>query len=447
MRGRKQGGLLEPRTREIWQLAWPVMVGVLSHMVFHLVDLFWIGYLGAKALAAVAVAGNLCFVLWTVTGIIRGGGLALLSQAHGRKDEVQLGRAAFDTLLVALGLGLLVFLCARPLLHPFLAFFRLEPACMDLALRYLSIIILGVPCWYLAESAVAYFFGVGQTRIPMAVGVVANTVNMVLDPLLIFGWGPFPEMGIEGAAWATLAGNLVLVAGNLFFQVRRGGLRWRHRGLRPRTWLTIARIGLPGTLRDLSRPLVATVTFRFISVFGAAVVAAYGVSLRILGLGIVYIVGLNVALTSLTGQAIGRGEVEEVEETLDRGLRIGLFVHLVFTCLLWGLASPILSLFSDDGAVLAAGVPMVRIFCLGMSFVVVTRVFGAAFSGAGDTKPLMIASLTMHWLVQLPLTWLAAAVLAMPMAVWWGIFVARMGEALLLWRDYRSQRWKKHRVS
>ena len=430
-------------TGEIWRLAWPIMVGITTHMLFHLVDLYWIGFLGKAALAGVAAAGALVMFLWTGTRIASAGGVAVISQALGRDDKVELRKGAADTIFTGAFLGVIVFFLTYSSLEQIVAFFKLEDAASLAAISYLRVSLLGVPLLYLLEGSVAYVIGVGETRVLMYVGLVCNVINMFVDPLLMFGYGPIPKLGLQGAAWASLLSSVILFALVVGWQAKNAGLKLGDFRIRLKGISTILRIGLPAASRDLSRPLVAIVIMRLVAQFGSATVAAYGISSRIMGIVIIYIIGLSVALNQMTGKRIGEGKVHTVEAILKTGGRIGFAVHTVVATFLICLAGPLLSLFDRTGAVVEAGVPIVRIFAVMMVFPLIVRVMGAAFSGSGNTKPLMFSSISAHWLVQFPLALAAVTYWGNPLGVWLAILVARAMETAFLWTFYRTYEWQK----
>ena len=171
------------------------MVGITTHMLFHLVDLYWIGFLGKAALAGVAAAGALVMFLWTGTRIANTGGVAVISQALGRDDKVELRKGAADTIITGAILGVIVFTLIYLKLESVVAFFKLEPAAYEAALAYLRVFLLGIPLLYLLEGSVAYVIGVGQTRVLMYVAVLCNILNLFVDPLLMFGCGASAAVG------------------------------------------------------------------------------------------------------------------------------------------------------------------------------------------------------------------------------------------------------------
>lgn len=433
---------MKDRTSDIWGLAWPVMVGTMSHMFLHLVDLYWIGRLGSRELAAVAIASSLMMFLWTGTRIAHGGGVALMSQALGRGDDEGRRRAAADTLTLAGLLGVVVAVAVWAGQDAAIRFFDLDAVTARLVHEYLGIVILILPLEYLGEGATSYVVGVGRTRVMMKLGLVVNGLNLVLDPLLIFGAGPIPALGLRGAALATLVASTLFGVGILWWQVRVDGVRGSDFGWRPAGLVRVLSIGAPAAARDMSRPLVQTLMFRFVAPFGVDVVAAYGLTSRIMGMVIVYIMGLSVALTTLSGRSIGEGRPERVPGILRRGASIGLALHLVVGGSLVVLAAPVLGLFDSRGGVVSVGVPLVRIFAVMMVLPLLARVMGAAFSGSGRTTPILLSSVSSHWLVQAPLAWWAATVVGTATGVWAAIFTARVVETGILWLFYRAGSWR-----
>jgi len=432
--------------REVWKLAWPVLIGMGSHIFFHLVDLYWIGYLGRSALAGVAAAGSLMMLLWTGTRIAHTGGVAVMSQAFGREDDQALRKGAADALIVAAFTGTVIFFLIYPLFAHVVTFYSLGLKAHSAAMAYLAIALCGIPFLYLLEGVSSYIIGVGETRVLMIMGIITSVINAILDPLLMFGWYGFPKMGIAGAALASVISTALL-----FFSLF--GWQRFHLGLLFSDYFTsfkrvkrVVTIGLPDAIKDISRPCAVIVMIRLLSFFGDDIVAAYGLSARIMGLVIIYLVALNVALTTLTGRLIGQGKVDQVHNLLCYGARSGLAVHSITIVFLMIFAGSVLSVFDKSGLVVAEGIPVIRIFVVMMTFPLMSNVIGAAFKGSGNTTPVMIATVGTHWLVQVPLACLAVFYFKASIGVWLAITCARIIEMIILAIWYHKGHWKLYPV-
>lgn len=431
---------------EIWRLGWPILIGMGSHIFFHLIDLYWVGYLGTNALSGVAVAGSLMMLLWTASRIAHIGGVAVISQAFGRKDSAALRNGAVDSIIVGTVTGIVMVLLIYPFLKPVVSFYGLGPDAYSGAIAYLSVSLLGVPFMFFMEGVTAYAIGVGETRILMILGIMTSSLNMVLDPILIFGWLGAPKMGIAGAALASLAATLLFLFLLINWQRGHLGIRLSHFKTTFSRIRTIVTIGFPAAIRDINRPLSVMIMIRLVSSFGDETVAAYGLSIRLMGVVVIYMVSLTVALTTLIGKLIGEKKVERAHALLVYGIRGGLVIHLIVVVVLVVFAGPILSLFDESGVVVSIGVPIIRIFAVMMTFALISRVTSSAFSGSGYTKPIMVASVISRWLVMIPLAYVAVNFYHSALGAWMAVSVAGFVDMLILVLWYLQGGWKTHSV-
>ncbi len=435
--------LMDKETKQIIKMAGPIAVGIASFVLIHLVDLYWVGYLGEEALAAICVAGGFLFFVFTLTGVVRTSVTTLVSQALGREDEEEISKVTADGLLLALLLGSFVFVVARLQLENLLQLLGLAGKTFELANQYCSIMFLGIPLWFVSEGAVGHFFGRGKMVVLMAVVVSANLLNAILDPLLILGVGPFPALGIGGAAIASLSAVLMSGLTYIFVLFYRGHVRFIHLCFRWQGWRKLLYIGLPAAGREVGRPLSNLVLFRVVACFGPATVAALGIAMRYAGVMGIYIGALAVTLSSLAGRNIGAGKEENVEPLLIRGLQIGLIVHLLQAVMMTIFASTFLSLFDGSGEVVAAGANLLRIFAWSSTFVLCTHVMNAAFKGAGETGPIFLSSFFANWIVQVPMACVAAWVLVNPLGVWAALGLGHACEAVAAGSFYSTYSWRQ----
>ena len=208
----------------------------------------------------------------------------------------------------------------------------------------------------------------------------------------------------------------------------------------------IVSIGFPAAIRDINRPLSVMVMIRLVSVFGDETVAAYGLSMRLMGVVVIYMVALHVALTTLTGKLIGEKKVDRVHRLLVYGIRSGLILHSLVIVVLISFAGPILGLFDNSGVVVAAGTPIIRIFAVMMTFALISRVTSSAFSGSGYTRPIMISSLISRWLVMIPLAFVAVHYYESVLGAWAAVAVASCVDMVILGAWYLQGGWKTHAV-
>lgn len=435
--------------RSVWMLGWPVMVNMGAHTLFSLVDLYWIGSLGTDAIAAVALCGNILFSMFGLTIIIQIGALAMISRRIGAENlegtdgaEGVAGQAMHLSLLLGAIVASLGMLAAMPIMRLFDA----SPEVTELGTAYLVPMMAGFVAMFPGMALGAIFTATGNTRTPMYVGVVFNIVNAVLDPFLIFGWGGLPALGVAGASIASLICQVLgLVA--LFQLYRRRDMGFP----RPRllhwygvsAWSRMLRIGIPGGLGALTRPFSTLFLLKVIASFGPAGVAAFGIVVRSMSFTWLYYGALSTAVATLTGQSLGRQDVDGIRLLVTKSIRLSMLLSVVLGVLYWTFAREVVGIFEQENlVVLDLGTTFMRLLVLANLATAFSMVWGAVMQGAGDTRPPMVIAILSNWVVKLPLAyWLAVPRGVGVEGIWWAMAISIVFEsgALLVW--YRRDRW------
>lgn len=274
--------------------------------------------------------------------------------------------------------------------------------------------------------------------------MVTTTVNILLDPLLIFGWLGFPRLGVLGAGIATLAAYGLSFSLGLGVLLKRGTLRFPRLRLHPTTAAKIFRVGLPASLQAITRPLTGMLMFKIVAYFGTAGIAAFGIGGRALGLMFIYLEGLGAAARTLVGQNLGAHQPERAEDVVKKVLAVGLLLQGLFTLGYFVFAPQIIAVFNAEEGVVQVGTSYLQIIALSLLFVVFTIAYGGAQQGAGDTRPPMLASVIANWAVKLPLAYFVAYYLdAGPTGVWLAIGASILVEAFVVFLYYRRGGWKQ----
>lgn len=418
--------------RAIVHLGAPAACAALLQAGFLIVDAFWLGRVGPVALAAASTAG---FVMWLAQavgdGIAVGSG-ARLARAVGAGDPAAARRAAAAGQALALAASVVVATAGLLAAGDVFAFMGTDDEVTAAGWAYLRVILVGLPAHYLFAWAAASFRAAGDARTPVRLLVVASAVNVVVDPLLIFGAGPLPPLGTAGAALATaLAWTTAAIVG----WVKLGGL-----GLRPRLadlpgpWsesLGAIRVGLPvsleGALFSLIYILLTTVT----TGFGTAALAALGVGHKLEMLNYFVCAGMGAAATTLVGQALGAGDGVRAGRVAWRALFLTCLPVGAVTCLLVAFPRIAVAVFSSDREVQAAGVTYALLVGMSQLFMAAEVVLFGAFAGAQRTTlpAVLVVALTA---LRVPVaTWLVARGVGVE-AIWLAIGVTTVVKGLVL---------------
>lgn len=440
--------------RSVWRLGWPVTITMGAHTAFGLADLYWISSLGTDAVAAVSLVGNMLFVLFVLTQIVYVGGLAMISRRIGAgrlAGDAGAEGVAAQVLPLSLLFGLGVASAGVALARPSVLLFGASSGVTTQSIAYLvPMMATYLPIFpYVAFSAI--FTAAGDTRTPMYIGVVSNIANAILDPFLIFGWAGLPAWGVAGAAVASLISSLmaaILMAVAYRYRPmpfpRARLFAWHGAG----TWPTVLRIGIPGSIGMLTRPLSTVLLLGVMARFGAAGVAAFGITIRALSILWLYHGALSTAVSTLTGQGLGAGDVPAIRRLVRRSIRFSLALSIITGVVYFVWAREIVGIFERSNTeVLELGTTFMRLLVLsnfGTSFSVV---WGAAMNGAGDTRPPMVVALLANWVVKLPLAYLLAVAWGIGVnGVWWAMFISLLFESVATFVWYRRDGWTRAQV-
>ncbi|MCK5798981.1 MAG: MATE family efflux transporter, partial [Deltaproteobacteria bacterium] len=385
-----------PLSHAIVRLAWPTIASLMVVNLFNLIDTYWVGLLGTQALGGMTAAA---FLVWCVhsVGILVGTGVnALVARRVGEGRLGDAGVAGGHGLILAGGLAFLAMLAGLMLQGTLFRALHLEAAVQGLAVAYLTPMLLGMPAiigWYAIE---AIFRGSGDTFTPMWIISLSLGLNMVLDPLLIFGVGPFPALGIAGAAWATIFAHVLAIVG-CAWKLRSGPLRPRlfSRGrsrLRLAIFGRLLRVGSPVAVSGFLFSMIYLFLTRLIADFGSPAVAAVGIGHRIEGVGYYICVGFAAAAATLVGLNLGAGEPARAERAAWRATVYATAVVGLISLLTYFLAAPIMAVFAQDPLVVAAGDHYLKIIALLEAGMALEVVLEGAFAGAGNSLPPMLVS-------------------------------------------------------
>jgi putative MATE family efflux protein len=436
--------------RAVLLLAVPMMLEMVLESVFAVVDVFFVARLGPAAVATVGLTEAVTTVLFAVALGLATATTALVARRIGEGDRDEAAVVAVQAL--ALGLGLAALFGAGGLLgaRHVLSWFGATAEVLTVGTTYTRIVLGGCGSILLLYLGNAIFRGAGDPVVAVRVLWTANLINLILDPCLIFGLGPFPELGVTGAAVATVTGRTIGVLLLLrLLATGRSRVRIGLRLLRLRADVVarLLHVSWGGILQYLAETGAWVALVRLLALFGDAALAGYTVAIRIVAFTFLPSWGLSNAAATLVGQHLGAGQPDEAERSVWLTARYNLAflgsVGLAF------LAVPALLLhpFTQDPEVLTVGVEGLRWIGLCYGFFAVGLVAIQAFNGAGDTATPMRLKLFWYWVFQIPLAWALAVVAGMGPR---GVFVAIAAAEILLALSgvalFRRGRWKEKAV-
>ena len=434
----------DPLPRTIARVALPAVASSLLMTVFFSVDTYWIGTrVGSTGLAAASTAVFYIWLIVSVAEMVNVGLTAVAARRYGEGRSAEAARIAGDALMLSLVLGVVCTIIGIPLLPYLFSIMHTPPEVGALGVRYLGTYLLGAPLIFGFFAVDAAFRAAGDTRTPFLLLSASVAVTLVLDPVLIVGWGPIPALGVAGAAISTIGTRAVAFALGLTIVGRRGVLKvgrpdWR-------TLRQVIRIGLPTAVTGVVFSLIYVLVTRTATQFGTPALAALGIGHRVESWLFMIAVGFGAATAAIVGQNLGAGRP-------DRAARAG-WISVGF-CSLFGVAACVVELimperfaaiFSHDPAVIAEAAKYLRIAAFSQLGICAEIVLEGALGGAGHTMAPMLTSTSITAL-RIPLAAWAATRYGSS-GLWWTISLTALARAVGMLAIWKAGRWKQTSIA
>jgi MATE family multidrug resistance protein len=444
----------DPRTagsyRQVWTLAYPAILTMISQTVMWTVDSAMVGHVGKTELAAVGLGGILVFTLYSFFIGLTSAVNTFVAQSSGAEDYRRCGTYLRQGLYISIAAAAAIY-AVRALSPQIVDLLRPDEPVRPLTLSYVQIRMLSAPFFLVYYTFSHFYRGIGDTRTPLKVLLVAQAVNLAADYLLIFGQGPFPAMGVEGAAWATTMANVVAAA---IFLALAGARKMRRQygafdRLRP-DWAEIARllrIGLPIAVHfflDMGSFLVFSA---YIGRMGTEALAVNQIAIQILALSFMPCQGFAIAATTLMGQYIGAGRPELAMKSAYTTLKFGLVYAGFIAALCLAIPEQLVRIFNGDPLVVELGRPVLYWAALFQAFDAIQFISDGALRGAGDTRVPMLIVVGAAWLVFLPLAYAFGTVLDQGVVGAWAgatLYIVVIGIAMFA--RLKTGRWRRVRI-
>ena len=445
-RGRSVDATRGPVGEAIVLLAVPMVLEMVMESVFAVTDIFFVSRLGADAVTAVGLTESLLTLIYTVAIGLSIGVTAVVARRTGEGDREGAARAAGQAILLGLATSTVLAIAAAPRADALLRLMGASEAVVAIGGTYAAIMIGGNAVILLLFLMNAAFRGAGDAAIAMRVLWLANTINIVLDPLLIFGIGPFPELGVTGAAIATNVGRGTAVLIQLALLLRGAGVIHvvaRHLKVVPEVMGRLIRLSATGTLQTFIGTASYIGLVRIMAEFGSEAVAGYTIAIRIVLFALLPAWGLANAAATMVGQSLGAGAPERAEASVWIAGRMNLaFLGTIGALFLVG-APVLVGWFGGGAATGEYAVEALRIISLGFVFYAYGMVLTSSFNGAGDAWTPTFLNVLCFWLWEIPLAWVLAFDAGLgPTGVFVAITVAFSTLALASALVFRRGRWK-----
>ncbi|RRD95921.1 MATE family efflux transporter [Clostridiales bacterium COT073_COT-073] len=416
----------------IW-LALPIMGTSFLEMAYNLTDMFWIGRLSSREVAAVGTAG---FFPWLMMGLItipRIGAEVMIAQSVGRQEESE--RRAYIATVLQMGvlLGILYSIFIWQNSNWLLGFFRIKEAeVVAMADDYLRIVVFGMVFAFLNPIFTGILNAHGQSGLPFRFNTTGLIINIILDPILIFGFFGLPAMGVKGAAYATVIAQISVSLLFIMFMIKDrsefSGIPFRRLFLDK--WKKVAMTGAPTAVQGLLFTLISMVLARIVTSWGAAAIAVQKVTAQIEAISWRSAYGFSTALTTYVGQNYGAGNKERVKLSYQSAMKMGMGIGIFATGLLLFFPRILLAPFFHEAEVLEMGVQCMRIMGVSQMFMVTEIITSGAFNGLGKTVPPSINGIVFTAL-RIPMAWYFSGLIGLD-GVWWSVALSSVCKGIVL---------------
>jgi putative MATE family efflux protein len=403
------------------RLALPMVPVALSIVVFNLTDTYFVGRLGALPLAALAFTFPVLLLTGSISMGVGIGTSVTVSRALGAGDRPRAARLTTDAHLLA-GLAALVLSAAGLLtMDPLFALLGAEPEVLPLVRRYMTVWYLGLPLVVVSMASLQVIQAGGDTRTPGLLIVLSVAANVLLDPLLIFGWGPVPALGIRGAAIATVLARSSSMFLSLWIIARRERL-FSLAGMSPRatlgSWGRILHVGVAAAVANIMRPLSMGIITKLVAAHGVLPVAGYGVATRVETFALILIMAVSMVLTPYSGQNAGARKFDRVRQGLRWAWAFSLSWGVVALVVFLAFAGPVAGIFNETDEVVGVAGLYLRIMAVSYGFQGVVVLTTAVFNGLHMPGMAIGVAAVRLFALYVPLAWLGSTVWGLP-----GLFV------------------------
>ena len=437
-----------PIRRTLALLAIPMMLEMAMESIFAVVDIAFVSRLGTDAVAAVGITEALVTVLYAIAIGLGMGLTAMVARRIGEKDREAAALVTGQSIWIGAILSIVIGVAGVVYARDLLVIMGASSGVIEQGEGFMAVLLGGSFSIIFLFLLNAAFRGAGDATVALRSLWIANGINIALDPCLIFGLGPFPELGVTGAAVATTIGRGVGVlyqVGYLLGERGRIALRLRHLYLVPDLIVRLLRLSIGGVGQFLISTASWIAVMRIVAIYGSSAIAAYTIALRMMEFTFLPAWGLGNAAATLVGQNLGAGQPERAEQSAWQAAKYNATFMAVAGLFMLSFAQGITGLFTNEADVLYWGTRCLQILGLGFPVYAIGMVMIQALNGAGDTTTPAVLNFICFWLVQIPLAyWLATRTSLEPNGAFVAIVVSESLLTILSVLVFRRGNWKQH---
>ncbi|WP_339699261.1 MATE family efflux transporter [uncultured Roseivirga sp.] len=436
--------------KAIFMLSIPMILEMLMESTFALVDMIFVSQVSTNAIATVVLTESVITLVYALAIGLSMAATAVVARRTGEKDMEGASKTAVQAIF--LGTIIATVIGVFGIIYPkeILGLMGGEPDLIEEGYRYTQIMIGGNITVVLLFLINAVFRGAGNASIAMWTLVLSNGINIILDPMFIFGFGPIPAYGVEGAAIATNIGRGVAVIGQLvvlFMGGSRIKVGLKDLVFRGKIMWGLIKVSLGGIGQFIIGTSSWVILTRIISEFGSDVLAGYGISIRVMMFTMMPAWGMSNAAATLVGQNLGAGQPDRAEKSVWTTAKYNAIFMVSISVIYLLFAKTIVGWFKGDIAVIEAGALSLQVIAAGYVFYAYGMVLTQSFNGAGNTKVPTVINFFCFWLFQIPVAYVAALILGWgPLGVYLAITLSETLIAAVSWYWFKKGKWKTFKV-
>lgn len=419
---------------------------------YQLTDAFWVGRLGAAAVAAVSVSFPVTFLMIAIGAGLGVAGATLSAQYFGARNQAMVNHVAAQTMVMVIGMSAILGSVGIVLAPLILRMLGVTPEVYAAALGFMRVSFVGLIFIFAFAMFQALMRGIGRAMAPLYIVIGTVILNFALDPLFIFGWGPIPGAGVMGAAMATLATQALATVIAIVLLLRGTyGIAIAPKGLMPdlkyirRAFL----LGFPASIELSARALGLMMMSLLVAGFGTVTLAAYGVGSNVLQVVTIPAMGLSTAAAALVGQNIGAGQIERAGRITRLAAVLGFLVLTGVGLAAFAAAPAIVRFFiPGDVVVETVGATFIRTSAPAWGFIALQLVIVSTFRASGNMLAAMMLALVSQWVLQFPMAYaLSRPSVLGDGGLWWAFPITNIVTAVVAWGWYAKGDWKTTRLT
>lgn len=441
-----------PVLQSLITISLPIIFANFLHTAYQLTDTFWVGRLGTAAIASVSISFPVIFLIVSMGGGLAIAGTILVAQFKGKNDRKAVDHITAQTLLTVFVISA-VLACVGYFFSPhFIKLLGAEKEVFADAVSYMKISFAGIIFMFTFMVFQSLMRGVGDVKTPMYIILGTVLMNLVIDPLFIFGYGFIPALGVSGAALATITTQGIASVTGVFLMLKgKHQIQLHLSNLKPDFPLIkkMFALGMPASVEHSTVALGMNLMIFLVTGFGTVTLAAYGIGHRIFGFVIIPTLGLSMATSALVGQNIGAGKIKRAERIVRVAVSIGFVILTLMGILMFLFAARLSAIFiPGEPETIRMSAQFIRIMALTFGFIAVHHVVNGAFIGSGNTFTSMALSIISLWVLRFPLAYILSHHTGLKeVGIWIAFPVTNVLTALITATWFSRGTWKRRKIT